>query len=203
MRGFSEIWETIRAIAGNRSIVSMILLAGTASLIVGNAYQAQMPEFAEHLGHGDAGVAYSMLLAADAMGAITAGFVLESLGLLKPQPRTAFILLTLWCCAIAGFAASPFYALAWSLLFVAGFLQLSFQSMAQALVQLNSPLEIRGRVIGLYSMSAMGLRAFSGVTVGIVGGFIGVHWSLALAAMTLLTLIVAFAALGATMGRAR
>ena len=29
-------------------------------------------------------------------------------------------------------------------------------------------------------MSAYGLRAFSGLTIGVVGGLIGIHWSLAL-----------------------
>jgi len=42
---------------------------------------------------------------------------------------------------------------------------------------------LRGRLIGLFSMSTFGLRAFSGVTVGVVGGLIGVHWSLAMSAM--------------------
>src|SRR6185436_3856995 len=78
VRGLADIWSTMRAIAGNRTIVSMTLLAGGASLLVGNAYQPQMPEFAQDLGHGDAGVAYSMLLAADAAGALIAGFMLES-----------------------------------------------------------------------------------------------------------------------------
>jgi hypothetical protein len=32
-------------------------------------------------------------------------------------------------------------------------------------------------------MSTFGLRAFSGVTVGVVGGLIGIHWSLAISAM--------------------
>ena len=36
-----------------------------------------MPEFAQDLGHGDAGLTYGMLLGADAAGALTAGFVLE------------------------------------------------------------------------------------------------------------------------------
>jgi MFS family permease len=147
-----------------------------------------MPEFAEHLGHGDAGVAYSMLLAADAAGALIAGFVLESRSLLQPRPRTAFILAMLWCCAITGFAVSTSYPLAFSLLFVAGFLQLAFSAMGQTLVQLNAPPEIRGRVIGLYSMSSLGLRAFAGVTVGILGSLIGIHWSLALSAMALLAI---------------
>ncbi len=43
-------------------------------------------------------------------------------------------------------------------------------------------------------MSGLGLRAFSGVTVGIVGSLIGVHWSLALSAMLLLAIIAALAA---------
>jgi hypothetical protein len=186
----------MRAIAGNRTIVSMTLLAGGASLFVGNAYQAQMPEFAQHLGHGDAGVAYGTLLGADAAGALIAGVVLESRGLLRPHPRTAFVLAMLWCCAIGGFAIARAYALAVALLFVSGFLQLAFAAMAQTLVQLHAPSEIRGRVIGLYSMSSLGLRAFSGVTVGVLGSVIGIHWSLALSALALLAMtagLLAFA----------
>ena len=190
VRGFADIVSAIRDIAGNRTIVSMTLLAGGASLFVGNAYQAQMPEFAHDLGHGDADIAYSMLLAADAAGALIAGFVLESRGLLQARPKTAFVLAMLWCCAIGGFAAATSYALAWTLLFVAGFLQLAFAAMAQTLVQIHAPERIRGRVIGLYSMSSLGLRAFAGVTVGLMGSLIGIHWSLALSAMALLAITI-------------
>jgi hypothetical protein len=63
--------------------------------------------------------------------------------------------------------------------------------MAQTIVQLRSPAQLRGRLIGLYSMTSMGFKAFSGVTVGVVGGLIGVHWSLALSAMVLLTITIA------------
>ena len=188
VRGVADILSTARAVSENRTIVSMILLSGCASLIVANAYQAQMPEFGRDLGHGDAGALYSALLAADAAGALTGGVVLESRGL-NPNPRTAFVLAMLWCCAIAGFAVSTSYPLALVLLFGAGFLELSFNSMAQALVQIHAPAAIRGRVIGLYSMAGLGLRAFSGITVGIAGGFIGIHWSLTLSALTLLVLL--------------
>jgi MFS family permease len=190
VRGFADILATAREIAGNRTIVSMILLAGGASLFVGNAYHAQMPEFAHDLGHGDPGISYSALLAADAAGALTAGLVLEGRGLLRPKARTAFILAMLWCCAIGSFALTSVYPIALGLLFAVGFLELSFNAMAMTLVQLNAPAHIRGRVIGLYTMSALGLRAFSGVTVGVVGGMIGIHWSLTLSAMVLLGVIV-------------
>ncbi len=155
-------------------------------LFVGNAFQAQMPEFAHDLGEDHAGTRYSVLLAANAAGALTGGLILESRGLLPPRPRTAFILTLLWCCVITGFAAATSYPLALALMFVAGFLNLSFNSMAQTLVQMNAPTTLRGRVIGLYNMSSNGLRAFSGVTVGMLGSLIGIHWSLALSAMTLL-----------------
>jgi MFS family permease len=193
-RGIAEIAATVRAIAGNRTIVSMILLAGGGSLIVGNAYQAQMPEFAHDFGHTSADFSYSMLLAADAAGALVAGLVLEARGLLPPRPRTAFILAMLWSCAIGAFAMVSAYPLALALLFMAGFLQLSFNAMAQTLVQLHAPTAIRGRVIGLFNTASLGLRAFSGVTVGVIGGLIGIHWSLALSAMVLLAVIISLLA---------
>jgi hypothetical protein len=75
------------------------------------------------------------------------------------------------------------------LLLLTGFLELSFNSMAQTLAQLNPPPAIRARGIGLYSMSSLGLRAFASVTIGIVGGLIGIHWSLAPSAMIFLAII--------------
>ena len=37
-------------------------------------------------------------------------------------------------------------------------------------------------------MAGMGLRAFSGITVGVGGSLIGIHWSLALSALLLLAI---------------
>ena len=168
-----------------RASSSMILLAGTASFFVGNAYQAQMPGFAHDLGHGDPGVSYSMLLAADAAGAMLAGVVLEGRNLLPSNPRTAIVLAMLWCASLIGFSLATAYPLALALLFIAGFFELSFNAMAQTLVQINAPIDIRGRVLGLFNMASLGLRAFSGVSVGLMGSLIGIHWSLALSALVI------------------
>ena len=188
VRGLADIVHTIQDIAKHPVIVSMTLLAGFSSFFVGNAYNAQMPGFAHDLGHGDPGVSYSMLLAADAAGAMLAGVVLEGQGLLPAKPRTAIILAMLWCSALAGFALASSYPVALALLFTAGFFELSFNAMAQTLVQLNAPLDMRGRVIGLFNMASLGLRTFSGVSVGLLGGLIGVHWSLGLSAMAMLAI---------------
>lgn len=191
VRGLADILDTLRVVASNRTLTSMMLLAGGASLFIGNAYQAQMPELAHDLGHADADITYSMLIGADALGAILAAVVLESKGFLPLTPRTALVLAIVWCIALAGFAMSSIYAVAVALLVVAGFVELSFNSMAQALVQLNAPTHMRGRIVGVFVMSALGMRTFSGVTVGVIGAIIGVHYSLALAAAILLVVLFA------------
>jgi hypothetical protein len=131
-----------------------------------------------------------MLLAADAAGALLAGFVLERLRLIKVSSRSACMLALVWCCALTGFAMTNVYPVALVLLLVAGFVELSYNSMAQALVQLSAPAAIRGRVIGVFSMAASGMRTFSGITVGMVGGLIGIHQSLACAALALLAVVL-------------
>lgn len=77
IRGFADVLATLRAVAYDHTLLSMILLSGLASMFIGTAYQAQMPGFAKMLGHGDPGVAYGALLAADAAGALVAGFLLD------------------------------------------------------------------------------------------------------------------------------
>lgn len=195
VRGLGDIVQTVRDIRPHSVIVSMTLLAGASSFFVGNAYSSQMPGFADDLGHGDPGVSYSMLLAADAAGGLLAGIVLEGRGWLRPQPRTAIVLAMLWCAAMAIFSLSKNYWLALGFLFAAGFLELSFNAMAQSLVQLNAPPDKRGRVIGLFNMASLGLRAFSGISVGLLGSLIGVHWSLALSALATLAVAAGLMAL--------
>jgi MFS family permease len=195
VRGLGDIVQTMRDIKGHSVIVSMTLLAGAASFFVGNAYSSQMPGFANDLGHGDPGLSYSMLLAADASGGLLAGVVLEGRGWLPPRSRTAITLAMLWCAALATFSLAKNYPLALICLFAAGFLELSFNAMAQSLVQLDAPPDKRGRVIGLFNMSSLGLRTFSGLSVGLLGSLIGVHWSLALSALATLAIASALLAL--------
>lgn len=189
LHGFGQILPTLHAVRGNRRILAMILLAGSASLLIGNAYQAQMPGFAQDMGHGRVDFSYSLLLAADAAGALLAGIVLESRRLLIARTGTAYVLALLWCVALAGFAASGSYALALPLLCLAGFVELSFNAMAQTLVQLHAPPQLRGRVFGLFAMASLGLRGFSGLSVGLLGAVIGIHHSLLASAVVLALLL--------------
>ena len=178
--------ETLREAARNRPIALMLLLAAVSSFFVGNGFQPQMPEFARDLHTGNEDLSYSVLLGASAGGALFGGLLLESRGLLRASPRTAIALALLWSLAMIGFALTTSYAVAVALMLVAGFLNLAFMSMAQTLVQLNAPPHMQGRIAGLFAMAANGMRAFSGITIGMLGGVVGVHSSLAMSAGALL-----------------
>lgn len=177
---------TLRQTAANRTIVGMVALAGVTSLLVGNAYQAQMPEFAKGFAGEESGLVYTALLLASALGAVLGGLVLEALPWFSPSPVKATLLATAWALSILVFASTDVYLVALATQFAAGLLSLGFTSMAQALVQLEAPAESRGRIIGVFNMALNGLRIGSGVTVGFLGAAIGTHLSLGLSAGVLL-----------------
>lgn len=186
VRGLADIMSAIRVVGHSRTILTLIVISGCASFFVGNAYQPQLPEFLVDLGYRDDKFRYSMILAANAAGAVLAGLVLELRGWLPPNPRTVIFLNAGWSISIGIFALSNNYVLSVAALLCAGFLYLACNSMAQTLVQLNAPPESRGKVIGLYTTAAQGLIMFSGLTVGVGGAWIGIHASLAISAAVLL-----------------
>ena len=57
---------------------------------------------------------------------------------------------------------------------MAGVFNIAFQSMSQTIVQLLAPAPIRGRVVGLFNTAMLGLRAGSGLTIGLLGTLVGV-----------------------------
>ena len=183
--------ETSRLLTEARSdprIIMMIVLGGTTSFFVGNAFQAQMPEYAHHLGADEAGTWYSVLLAANAAGAIIGALLLESVPFIRISARTAIGCAAIWGLVMTLFPAAKSYPAAVALLVLAGIFNIAFTSMAQTIIQLLAPPHLRGGMVGLFNTAILGLRAGSGLTVGVLGAVIGVQWSLA-ASSTVVVLI--------------
>jgi MFS family permease len=177
---------------------------GLSSLFIGNAFQAQMPEFASAFATAQGELLYTALLTANAAGAVFGGVALESFRLFRrPRAHLTVLLAALWSLAIGAFAVAPTYGIALLALFAAGVLNLAFNAMAQTLVQLEAPAAVRGRVLGLFNMSQLGLRVGSGVTVGVLGSFIGVHASLGLSALAFVAASLALLLLAGSRGAAR
>ena len=172
-------------------IATMIVLAGASSFFVGNAFQAQMPEYAQLLGADDTGARYSILLAAHAAGAILGVLLLEGVTVLRPTVRATIVCAGLWGATMGLFPMTGNYPLAVALLVLAGVFSIAFTSMAQTLVQLLAPPGMRGTIVGLFNTAMLGLRAGSGITVGVLGTFIGVRRSLELSSLMVVLIAIA------------
>jgi MFS family permease len=178
----AQTLEVLGEIRAQPQIVRMIALAGATSFLVGSAFQAHMPEYAHDHGSERADVWYSVLFAANAAGAVIGALFLESARIVGGGARTAIGCAAVWGVVLAVFPFVHGYAAAVALLVLAGVFNIAFTSMAQAIVQLQAPARLRGRVVGLFNTAMLGLRAGSGITVGALGAVIGVEWSLALSA---------------------
>lgn len=192
-----------REAAENPVLLAMILLGGIGSFFVGAALQSIMPIFAQDLGGSSSGLTYGVLLFASGVGAVLGGLVLEGTGWLRPTVGSAIATTLVYGASMAVFALVGSYPVAVAMLVVGGMANLAAMSITQTVVQLLAPAHKRGQVIGVYGMSANGLRIGSGFTVGMLAAATGVHVSLALSAgaMCVATLLVVGLALRAR-GRA-
>ena len=200
--GLADIRRLLGEARADPRLLTMILLGGTTSFLVGNAFQAQMPEYAHHLGADEAGAWYSVLLAANAVGAIIGAVLLESSTFVTLSARAAILCALVWGVLMAVFPAAQNYPVAVLLLVLAGVFNVAFTSMAQTIVQLLAPPHLRGSMVGLFNTSMLGLRAGSGLTVGVLGALIGVQWSLTLSSAAVVLVAVGLLALE-TRGRQR
>jgi MFS family permease len=189
---FADAWRTLRDVRHQPVILAMVLLAGATSFLVGNAFQAQMPQFVTDIPGAQDEIGYAVLLTATAVGSVVGGFVLESTSWLRrPAVGPAIAMGIAWGISILVFALTRTYLVAVVALFAAGVLALGYGALAQTLVQLEAPPDRRGRVVGLFSMAQNGLRVGSGVTIGVLGTAVGIHASLAWSAAATIAVCVA------------
>jgi MFS family permease len=177
--------RVLKQVGANHTLVSMIILGGLGSFFVGASIQSSMPIFAGDLGTGSAGTAYGVLLFANGAGGVIGGILLEATGRVKPSVPAAVVSTGVYGLTTFFFAVTSSYPLALLFLVVGGVANLASMSIGQTVVQLLAPPADRGRVIGVYGMSASGLRFGSGITVGLFGAIVGIHWSLGLSSAAL------------------
>ncbi|MEW2499111.1 MULTISPECIES: MFS transporter [unclassified Amycolatopsis] len=183
--GLFDSVRVLREVGANPTMVGMIILAGLGAFFVGASLQSSMPIFAQDLGAGSAGTAYGVLLFANGAGGVLGGILLEATGRIKPSVFAAVVSTAIYGLSSLFFALTASYPLALVLLVIGGVANLASMSIGQTVVQLLAKPAERGRVIGVYNVSANGLRAGSGFTVGLLGAAVGVHWSLGLSAAAL------------------
>lgn len=155
----------------NRSIIGMLLLAALASITIGAVLQTSMPVFGGLLTGpgGDGDFTYGVLLFAMGAGGVLGGFLLEAIGWVRPTPAAAAVAAAGLGASAIVFASTSHLWLAVIMLLLAGVCKITAESTEMAIIQLEAPPEIRGRVIGSYATFGPGMQTFSGVTVGVLG----------------------------------
>lgn len=155
----------------NRAIVGMLLLAALASTTIGAVLQTAMPVFGDILNPvgGDSDFTYGVLLFAMGAGGVLGGFGLEATGWIKAVPAAAALAAAAMGISSLFFALTSHLWLAVIMLVIAGVSKITAESTEMAIIQLEAPPEIRGRVIGSYATFGPGMQTFSGVTVGVLG----------------------------------
>ena len=174
--------------------VRTILLLFLAVGVFGWSYTVLMPAFARDvLNRGANG--YGILMSASGTGAFIGALVVATYGHLFTPRRLALGGVWLFSIALFALSLSRNFYIALACLFVAGFGMLLFFSTSNTVMQTTVPDEMRGRVMGVWSLVFGAMIPLGSLEVGAVAHWIGTSFALAFgavicAASAILTLAV-------------
>ena len=170
-KGWQFVRKGLSAVRQSPTIMGVLVMVAGTSFLVGNAFQAFMPPFADRLGVSSTG--YTILLAANGVGAILGTLMLGWIGTTKLRPVVVPTGALGWLVLLAAFAFSRIYLVSLVILCMVGAMQIVFTSMSQSIVQAWAPQDVRGRVMGVYNFATGGTRVISGIILGLVATQLG------------------------------
>lgn len=153
-----------------RTIILTLLATDSAATFFG-AYMVLLPIFADRLGVGITG--FGVLSAAPGVGAVLGAMVVMWLGDFRYKGYFVVMAILAYCACLVGLALSPWFLLA---VLMAGGLGLtdSFQATARnAVIQLVTPDQLRGRVSAFQHMLTLGMPGLGQGAMGTAAGILG------------------------------
>ncbi len=186
---FADIAEAVSLIRRNRTVAWVL---GSVALVnfLGRPYFRLMPAFAREVLHVDA-VGLGLLQAAPGLGTLLTPWYVTIAGTRGQGWLLARSSLGLGVC-VTLFALSAKFAWAFVFLVAAGLFQSAALASANALIQTAVDPGMRGRVMGLYSVTAFGMFTLGSFPFGALAEATSTSSALALGG--LLTVLLAFAA---------
>lgn len=173
-------WEALRYVATHRTLRAVITLVSVTSLF-GWTYSVLMPIFAGDVLHIGA-TGYGCLLAANGIGAFLGAITLASLGRDSNRRRLIFVGLFGFCATLTMFAVSRNAWLSAVALAGVGWFMIIFFATANTSVQLHTPDELRGRVMGIYVLAFLGLNPFGSMLAGTIAHAVSPTFAITLGA---------------------
>ena len=124
-----------------------------------------LPVFAKDVFHQDA-MTYTLFLVSSGLGSITGALSVAAMGNIANKGKLALIMLVALGAGMSGFALSNVLVLSCILLFISGAVLLCAFAMFSSLVQLNTPNDMRGRVMSIYNVAFRGGMPMGSVLTG-------------------------------------
>ena len=156
-----------------RNIILMMVIIGTFTF----EFPVILPLMAEFTFH-NAVAGYALLTSAMAVGAIGGG--LFSANIKKASIHMLIQVAVLFGIAVSATAVSPTLTIAAICMVAVGFFSSWFLSQTNAMLQIKSAPEMRGRVMSLWSVAFLGTTPIGGPIVGYIGEVFGPRWGLAI-----------------------
>jgi predicted MFS family arabinose efflux permease len=148
----------------------------------GWSYAVLMPAFARDvLGHGANG--YGVLMSASGTGAFIGALVVATYGHLFTPRKLALGGIWLFSIALFAFSLTRNFSLALVFLLVAGFGMLLFFSTSNTVLQTIVPDEMRGRVMGVWSLVFGAMIPLGSLEAGALAHWLGTSFALAFGAV--------------------
>jgi MFS family permease len=167
----ANIVEGFRFVFQNRPIHALLILLGMAS-VTGMPFQVLMPVFADRILHGGP-KALGWLTGCAGVGALMAALLLASRQTLKGLSVWVAVSATAFGVGLIVFATSRTFLFSTAILVPVGFALMLQMGASNTLIQSMVPDQLRGRVMGVYSMVMMGMAPFGGLLAGLAADRFG------------------------------
>jgi len=167
---WEEVREGYRFLRAERRLLAVILLTYSVAL-VGTPYSRFLPVFATDVLHAGPST-FGLLLAAPGAGAVIAGLSIASLGRLRR--RLHFVAMSVYAFSLFLVLFSFCRSLPLSMLFLVlvGASNIAFRSVANSVVQMETPPHLLGRMLSLFFMDK-GMWSFGTLFIGSVAQVVG------------------------------
>ena len=181
------LWGGLAYVQGHRRARVVLLLSAFAALL-GRSYQHILPVFASRW-HGGSS-SYGALLAGAGAGAFAGALGLSSLRRVHAPTQVFGASGLFMAMALAAFALMPTLVGGVALLVVVGLAATLFTTTAATILQLDVPGELRGRVMGLFTITIIGLPALGALGIAALARFVGAPFAVSVGAGLLLLLFL-------------
>lgn len=179
------IREILRYLRADRSMRLLVEIVTTVS-VLGFPFLALMPVLArERLGLGAGG--YGVMLSMVGVGGLTGALALAALGHRVRRGTTLAVSTVAFAILLVVLSVCRIPLAAYVVLFAAGFAMIISNATANALLQVLSPDQFRGRLMAVYSIMVVGMPQVLGASVaGLLARAVGAHWTVAGGAVLML-----------------